>query len=74
MSVEGGSVEGEGTFGDPRRPHHYGRSDRRGIINKSKKVFSKEELLSMMEHVNDGETDKIHYLEDLSSRDKGTGA
>ena len=66
------SVQGGGTFGDPRRPNHYGQSDRRGIINKSRKVFSKEELADMLKHINDDSptTDKIHYLEDLSSDDK----
>ena len=66
------SVQGEGAFGDPRRPNHYGQSDRHGIVNKSRKVFSKEELANMLKHINDDgpAPDKIHYLEDLSSDDK----
>ena len=33
--------------GDRRRIHHYGNSDRRGIINKQTKAFTAEELLEM---------------------------
>ena len=47
MSVDRGS------FGDPRRPHHYGHSDRRGIINKSTRAFTRKQLSEMFEKLNE---------------------
>ena len=38
--------------GDTRRTHYYGKSDRRGIVNKKTKVFSRKEL---MEELNKAE-------------------
>ena len=34
--------------GDNRRTHYFGKSDRRGIVNKKTKVFSKKELLEAL--------------------------
>lgn len=45
-----------GSFGDPRRRHHYGRSDRRGIINKSTRAFTRKQLSEMLEKLNKEES------------------
>ncbi len=39
-------------MGDKRRQHHYGDSDRRGIINKKTMAFTKEEALEVMNDLN----------------------
>ena len=41
------------TFGDPRRPNHYGHSDRRGIINKYSRPFTQEQLAEMLDKLNE---------------------
>ena len=41
-------MQGERPYGDPRRSGYYGHSDRRGIINKSTKVFTREEYAAML--------------------------
>lgn len=42
---------------DQRRAHYYGSSDRRGVVNKRTKVFSKKELSEMLKHLNDDSID-----------------
>lgn len=43
---------GKNTFGDPRRPNHYGHSDRRGIINKYSRPFTQEQVAEMLDKLN----------------------
>ena len=45
--------------GDKRRTHYFGKSDRRGIVNKKTKVFSRKELLEALNEEEDG---KEHML------------
>ena len=41
--------------GDQRRVHHHGESDRRGIVNKRTKVFTRKEYVDMLrEHLDVG--------------------
>ena len=42
---------------DERRAHYYGKSDRRGIINKRTKVFTKQELSEMLKKLNHDNVD-----------------
>lgn len=60
---------GRGSFGDPRRPHHYGHSDRRGIISKSSKAFTREQLSEMLEKLNEksSELSEVPLLSTTSS-------
>ena len=51
--------------GDRRRLHHYGYSDRRGIINKQTKAFKAEELLEGSHEHNDGDVKLLTH--DMSS-------
>ena len=51
------------SFGkDRRRVNHYGKSDRRGIVNKRTKVFSKKELAKMLKKINDDSGDPQQLL------------
>ena len=63
----------EDKLGDRRRLHHYGYSDRRGIINKQTKAFTAEELLEGSHEHNDNDikllthdmsTDKMTSIQD----------
>ena len=51
-------VEGERPYGDPRRSGYYGHSDRRGIINKATKVFTREEYAAMLKALRDDKQDE----------------
>lgn len=53
--------------GDNRRKHHYGESDRRGVINKRTKVFSAEEVETMLDEMNSENVD-LEHLPLLASR------
>jgi len=72
----------EDKMGDRRRLHHYGYSDRRGIINKKTKVFKIDELLEESDEENDdikllthdtsthnNERDKMSYKLGLATDD-----
>ena len=54
-------------MGDRRRLHHYGYSDRRGIINKQTKAFKAEELLE--ESPEDDNSDIKLLTHDITSTD-----
>ena len=43
--------------GDQRRTHHYGHSDRRGIINKRRRVFSQKEVAEMLKKMEESTVD-----------------
>ena len=59
--------ENDDEMGDRRRLHHYGYSDRRGIINKQTKAFTVEELL---EESHEDSTNDIKLLtHDMTSTD-----
>ena len=45
-------------YGDPRRSGYYGHSDRRGIINKSTKVFTREEYAAMLKALREDKQDE----------------
>ena len=55
---------------DTRRLHHYGKSDRVGIINKKTKVFTKADILSHLESNNDVSDDNNIYLLSQSTNNK----
>lgn len=59
--------ENEDQMGDRRRLHHYGYSDRRGIINKQTKAFKAEELLK--ESHEDDNSDIKLLTHDMASTD-----
>lgn len=53
-------TDSEKTFkpsGDHRRAHYYGKSDRRGIINKKTKAFTKQQFAEMLRQLNDNSHD-----------------
>ncbi len=66
------TVEGFQFTGDKRREHYYGESDRRGIINKKTKAFTKEQVFEMMKDVNDVTTD-FSKLPALTSSESSQG-
>lgn len=47
--------------GDHRRTHYFGKSDRRGIVNKKTKVFSRKELLQSL-HGEDKSDDSAEHM------------
>ena len=57
------SQESEGMKfrGDHRRTHYFGKSDRRGIVNKKTKVFSRKELLQSL-HSEENSDDSAEHL------------
>lgn len=62
-------------YGDPRRAHYYGHSDRRGIINKSTKPFSRQQVSEMLEELYKTSSDEGNDVPLLSySPDTGTKA
>ena len=48
--------------GDQRRIHHYGNSDRRGIINKKTKPFTQHELMEAMQKQGSSEDGPIQGI------------
>ena len=59
--------ENDDKMGDRRRLHHYGYSDRRGIINKQTRAFKAEELLK--ESHEDDNSDIKLLTHDITSTD-----
>jgi len=57
-------------MGDRRRVHHYGYSDRRGIINKQTKPFTIEEMKDLSSH--EEKSDVMLLTHAPSSDDKGS--
>ena len=57
------SQESEGMKfrGDHRRTHYFGKSDRRGIVNKKTKVFSRKQLLQSL-HGEENSDDSAEHL------------
>ena len=53
----GGTHPGFIFKGDQRRTHHYGHSDRRGIINKRRKAFSQKEVAEALKKMDESEVD-----------------
>jgi nucleotide exchange factor SIL1 len=43
--------------GDQRRAHYYGHSDRRGIVNKRRRVFSQREVAEALKKMDESEVD-----------------
>ena len=60
--MDGDLPADRGTFGDPRRPHYYGRSDRRGIINKSSRIFTRDQLSEMLDNLNEESSSQVPLL------------
>lgn len=54
---------------DQRRTHYYGSSDRRGVINKRTKVFSKRELAEMLKNLKEESIDSAKIPEITSSNE-----
>lgn len=54
---------------DQRRTHYYGSSDRRGVINKRTKVFSKRELAEMLKNLKEESIDSTKIPEITSSNE-----
>lgn len=54
---------------DKRRTHYYGSSDRRGVINKRTKVFSKRELAEMLKNLKEDSIDSTKIPEITSSNE-----
>ena len=48
--------------GDNRRTHYFGKSDRRGIVNKKTKVFSRKELLQALSDEEKNDDSAEHML------------
>ena len=61
-------------LGDNRRTHYLGKSDRRGIVNKKTKVFSRKELLDALsdefQENKDDDTAEHMFLTAQESRDE----
>ena len=43
--------------GDQRRAHYYGHSDRRGIINKRRRVFSQQEVMDSLDKIDESDAE-----------------
>ena len=58
-------------MGDNRRTHYFGKSDRRGIVNKKTKVFSRRELMEALnqEESNDGEEHMLLTAQESQDKD-----
>lgn len=54
--------EGMKFRGDNRRTHYFGKSDRRGIVNKKTKVFSRKELLQALNDEEKSDDSAEHML------------
>ena len=54
--------EGVKFRGDNRRTHYFGKSDRRGIVNKKTKVFSRKELLQSLHGEEKSDDSAEHML------------
>ena len=55
---------------DQRRIHYYGNSDRRGVINKRTKVFSRRELAEMLKNLKEDKIDTAKVPGITSSNEK----
>ena len=55
---------------DHRRTHYYGNSDRRGVINKRTKVFSRRELAEMLKNLMEDKIDTAKIPGITSSNEK----
>ena len=55
---------------DQRRNHYYGNSDRRGVINKRTKVFSRKELAEMLKNLKEDNIDTARIPGITSSNEK----
>ena len=55
---------------DQRRTHYYGSSDRRGVINKRTKVFSRRELAEMLKNLKEETIHSAKIPEITSSNEK----
>ena len=55
---------------DQRRTHYYGNSDRRGVINKRTKVFSRRELAEMLKNLKEDNIDTAKIPGITSSNEK----
>ena len=55
---------------DQRRIHYYGNSDRRGVINKRTKVFSRRELAEMLKNLKEDKIDTAKIPGITSSNEK----
>ena len=55
---------------DQRRTHYYGNSDRRGVINKRTKVFSRRELAEMLKNLKEDKIDTAKIPGITSSNEK----
>ena len=55
---------------DQRRTHYYGNSDRRGVINKRTKVFSRRELAEMLKNLKEDKIDTAKVPGITSSNEK----
>lgn len=53
---------------DPQKASNYGHSDRRGIINKSTKVFTRQELREMLKKLKDDGPQNIPLLSTTGTR------
>ena len=60
LYVDDSSDVSKNTFGDPRRPNHYGHSDRRGIINKYSRPFTQEQVAEMLDKLNEEPPESSH--------------
>ena len=63
--------EGMKFSGDHRRTHYFGKSDRRGIVNKKTKVFSRKELLQALHSEDKSDDSAEHML--LTAQDSRDG-
>lgn len=56
--------------GDNRRTHYFGKSDRRGIVNKKTKVFSRKELMEVLSQKESTDVEEHMLLTAQESQDK----
>lgn len=56
--------------GDNRRTHYFGKSDRRGIVNKKTKVFSRKELMEALSQEGSTDSEEHMLLTAQESQDK----
>ena len=67
ISDESGECEASNSASGDQRTHYYGKSDRRGVINKRTKVFSREEVTDMLKYINDNNNFDQDNLPQLTS-------
>ena len=65
--------------GDQRRAHYYGHSDRRGIVNKRRRVFSQREVAETLKKIDESQVDLtklpgIAYSQPIADQSHNTKA